>query len=153
MPKYPPALNTAGLFTYFCLKMFILLMVMLLLFKFVNWMFVFFNLSTALVLFVLYFIGIMAESNRPLRDIKCLLEEFVSFWSVLTYKYGVNFDYYTLNFIFLSAPCCKLALFVCPNSLFNIFCLYSYCCFNILTFPLSSFWFGFVNIICLLFNF
>ena len=79
MPKYPPTLNMAGLFTYFCLKMLILLIVMLLLFKFVNWMLVFFNLSTALVLFVLYFIGIMAESNNPLRDIRCLLEEFVSF--------------------------------------------------------------------------
>lgn len=75
----------APLFEYFCLNIFIRFIVMLLFVKFVNWMFVFFSLSFTfiLLLFVLYFIGIIAESNNPFREIKWRRDELVYPWSVL----------------------------------------------------------------------
>ncbi len=56
--------------------MFILLMVMLLLFSWVNFMLVLFNLSPGL-LTVLYLMGIIAESNKPFLEGGCLRDEVI----------------------------------------------------------------------------
>lgn len=61
-------------FVYFCLNIFILLMVIMFPCSCVNLIFVFFNLSVGL-LAVLYFIGMIAESNSPLLAGLGILDE------------------------------------------------------------------------------
>lgn len=136
----------------FCLRILTLFIEMLLLFNCMNFMFVLFNLSIGLFT-VLYFIGIIAESKSPLREIGYFLDdEDMSSFSVLTSMYELTLDDSTLLLMFLSMPCWRLTDLVCPN-----YRLRGLNFWNCWYFRLLTFWSFLIkwllNIKCLLFDF